>query len=106
MAGFNKEQLTQLEELFDRRLEAQDIRLITELDRRFGGQQAWIESRFEAQDRRIDEKFASERTYIRQLIREELGDIRSQLERLSTRMDPPRLKPWSPRHAAPARPVL
>ena len=49
----------QLKELLDERLEAQDIRLVTEFDRRFTEQDQRIDAKFAAQDKLIDAKFTA-----------------------------------------------
>ena len=96
MAKFDREQIDQLKKLLDERFEAQDIRLVKELDRRFGEQDQQIDAKFSEQDAKIDAKFAEqqnwleaqfreERAYFQQLIKEELADIRFQLDQLNTR---------------------
>ncbi|MBI4022985.1 hypothetical protein HY375_02380 [Candidatus Berkelbacteria bacterium] len=96
--GFTPTQIKQLQELLDERFEAQDIRLIGELDRRFAEQAERSDVKFAQQDKQIEAQFTSqnqwlkaqfteERAYYRQLIRDELRDIREQLTRLSERTD-------------------
>ena len=74
--AFSDQQVEQLKELFDERFEAQDIRLVHELDRRFN-----------EQDKRIDQRFTEERSYFRHILREELADIRDRLDKLDQRSD-------------------
>ncbi len=72
MAGFSKEQRGELRELFGEQVRRFD----EQLDQRFTAQQTWLEARFE-----------EERAYLRQLLKQELTDIRERLERLDKRAD-------------------
>ena len=92
--AFDNEEMKQLKDLF----EQQDIRLVaylderftaqdTRIDAKFAAQDTRIDAKFAAQDTRIDAKFAEERQYIRQIVREELAEIRVHLDNIEQRLE-------------------
>ncbi len=85
--AFSDRQVEQLTELLHSQRESTVHELKEYVEQRFVEERQYIDAKFADQDQRLDAKFATERSYFRQMIREELADIRERLDKLDARAD-------------------